>query len=194
MSDPKALLIIVMGTAGSGKSTVGRLLASKLRYPFLDGDDLHPAANIAKQTRGEPLTDEDRMPWFDIILSRAVEATASSVANELHDPTVSGGRVHSDSGGRPGVVIASSALKKSYRDYLRTSRPELETRFVYLKGSPELLLQRMTARQGHFMKEGMLKSQLATLEEPNDEAGVAIVSIDNEPEKIAEEATKVVEL
>lgn len=137
---------VVMGVSGCGKSTVGRALAARLDLPFRDGDELHPAANIAKMARGEPLTDADRAPWL-----RAVAAAL-----------------------RPGTVMACSALRRRYRDLLRADAPA-EVVFIYLQGSRETLLGRMRHRDGHFMPPALLDSQIATLEEPEaDEAHVAV--------------------
>lgn len=140
--------VVVMGVSGSGKSTVGRAVADALGAPFVDGDDLHPAANVAKMAAGIPLTDADREPWL-----RAV------------------GRTLAD-GGDAGMVVACSALKRSYRDLIRSEAPG--TVFAELDGPPELLRERMI-RPGHFMPASLLDSQLATLEplQP-DEAGLRL--------------------
>ncbi|MGX5717524.1 gluconokinase [Arthrobacter sp. MAHUQ-56] len=131
------LKIIIMGVCGCGKSTVGKLLAQELSGHFIDGDDLHPAANIEKMKAGQPLTDQDRSPWLDHIgehLSTAQETT----------------------------VIACSALRRAYRDRIRAAAPD--TTFIHLHGTKELLANRLTARPGHFMPASLLDSQLATLE------------------------------
>jgi gluconokinase len=132
------VIVVVMGVSGSGKSTVGRLLADRLGAAFVDADDLHPEANVAKMTAGIPLTDEDRRPW----LRRVAEA-----ANAEDGP----------------VVIACSALRRAYRDLL-TSEADAPLAFVHLNGSPELLAGRLAARTGHFMPPALLDSQLRTLE------------------------------
>jgi len=129
--------VVVMGVSGSGKTTVGAALAHALGLPFVDGDSLHPAANVAKMAAGIPLDDADRAPWLDAI--GAVLAAGP-------------------------VVVACSALKRAYRDRLRAAAPEL--RLVFLDGSPSLLASRMAARPGHFMPTTLLDSQLATLERP----------------------------
>lgn len=137
-----------MGVSGSGKSTVGAALAARLGVPFVDGDDLHPAANVDRMRAGEPLTDEDRRPWLD-----AVGAWLAA---------------HPDGG-----VTACSALRRSYRDRLRAHAPS--TWFVHLDGDPALVAERQAARRGHFMPASLQASQQATLEplEP-DEAGVRV--------------------
>lgn len=128
---------VVMGVSGCGKSTVGRALAARLELTFLDGDRLHPETNIARMSRGEPLTDADRGPWL--------KAVAAAL--------------------RPGTVMACSALRRQYRDLLREFAPA-DVLFIYLHGTREKLLERMRHREGHFMPVALLDSQLATLEEP----------------------------
>lgn len=137
------MFIIVMGVSGSGKTTVGRALAVAMNVPFYDGDDYHPQANIDKMAAGIPLTDEDRAGWL------------AALANLI------GGRLRAGQGG----VLACSALRQSYRDVLSAPDPE-RVRFVYLRGTYEVILARMGARGGHFMKPEMLKSQFEILEEP----------------------------
>jgi gluconokinase len=137
-----------MGVSGSGKSTVGAALARRLAVPFVDADTLHPAANIAKMTAGEPLDDDDRYPW----LERVGEWLA---------------------GHRDGAVASCSALKRQYRDQLRAHCPRVE--FLHLSGSPELIGGRLAARSGHFMPAALLRSQFDTLEPLGaDEAGVTV--------------------
>lgn len=148
-----APVVLVMGVAGAGKSTLGARLAEELGWDFLDGDDLHPAANIAKMAAGVPLTDADRAPWFTAIGQR-IDGWAAS--------------------GTPGVV-ASSALKQAYREGLRAGRPQIE--LVYLCGERELLAARLAKRTGHFMPPGLLDSQLATLEPPAADEGAIAVDI-----------------
>ena len=129
--------IVVMGVSGSGKSTVGSALAQRLRVPFVDADTLHPPSNIAKMSAGEPLTDEDRYPW----LERVGEWLTRH---------------------RRGGVVSCSALKRKYRDQLRTHCASIE--FLYLSGSPEVIGSRMAARPGHFMPAALLQSQFDALE------------------------------
>lgn len=148
-----------MGPAGSGKTTIGMLLAAQLSWEFADGDDFHPPANIAKMSRGTPLTDEDRLPWLQSIHDAMLQWQAQGKS----------------------VVIACSALKRSYRDLLGISPNARNIKLVYLKGSYDLLLQRMHSRKGHYMKEKMLASQLADLEEPSD---AITIDIAESPEQI----------
>ncbi|MGO9382346.1 MAG: gluconokinase [Mycobacterium sp.] len=129
--------VVVMGVSGSGKSTVGAALAQRLRVPFVDADSLHPPANIAKMTAGEPLNDDDRHPWL--------ENVGAWLAR------------HHDDG-----VVSCSALKRKYRDRLRVSCPRVE--FLHLSGSAELISSRLAARSGHFMPPTLLRSQFDALE------------------------------
>ncbi len=135
-----------MGVSGSGKSTVGPALARRLGVPFVDADALHPPDNIAKMTAGEPLDDDDRRPWL------------RSVGEWLAD--------HRDGG-----VVSCSALKRTYRDQIRSHCPEVK--FLHLSGSPELIGGRLAVRSGHFMPAALLRSQFDALEPLGaDEAGV----------------------
>ena len=154
----KALVIILMGVTGAGKSTVGTLLARKLGWKFGDADDFHPIGNIEKIRAGVPLDDHDRSPWL-AALRNAIEQW-----NAVGD----------------NVVMACSALKRSYRDELRTG----SVLFVYLKGSYELILQRLRLRHGHFASDSILASQFADLEEPND---AITISVDKSPGAIVSE-------
>ncbi|MEU4999078.1 gluconokinase [Streptomyces sp. NPDC021622] len=160
MSTPH--VVVVMGVAGTGKTTIGPLLADRLGVPYAEGDDFHPPANIAKMSAGTPLTDDDRWPWLDAI----------------------GAWAHGRAG--RGGVVSSSALKRSYRDRLRAEAPGLV--FVHLTGTRELIEDRMSHRQGHFMPTALLDSQFATLQPLGaDEAGVA-VDVTGTPQEISERA------
>ncbi|MFF9865633.1 MULTISPECIES: gluconokinase [unclassified Streptomyces] len=155
----KPPVVVVMGVAGTGKTTVGPLVAERLGVPYAEGDDFHPEANIAKMTAGVPLDDADRWPWLDAI----------------------GRWAH----GREGLggVVSSSALKRSYRDRLRAAAPGIV--FLHLTGERALIEARMAARKGHFMPTALLDSQFATLQPlGEDEAGVA-VDVAGGPEDIA---------
>jgi gluconokinase len=145
------LIVIVMGVSGSGKSTVGTLLASALGCTFLEGDAFHPAANVQKMSHGIPLTDEDRAPWLAAIRARLEDSFARGES----------------------LVIACSALKQQYRDYLSATTP---VTWVYLKGSQQMIRARLEHRREHFMKAKMLASQFADLEEPSS-AIVADISL-----------------
>ncbi len=137
------MVIILMGVAGSGKSTVAQGLAAALGWPLLEGDGLHPAANLAKMTAGVPLTDEDRRPWLAALRTR-IEATLAAGGD---------------------LVVTCSALKRDYRRTLQVAPARV--RFVYLRGDAALVAERLRLRQGHFMKASMLESQMAALEEPS---------------------------
>ncbi len=143
--------LVVMGVSGTGKSTVAKALQERLGWPFAEGDDLHPAANVAKMAAGIPLEDADRWPWLDVIT-----AWTSEQAAEGHS-----------------TIVTCSALRRAYRDRMRNAADG--TVFVHLVGSPELLAERMGAREGHFMPASLLASQLDTLEplEP-DEPGIVV--------------------
>jgi gluconokinase len=143
------VVIVLMGVSGSGKTTIGAQLASELGWPFADGDDYHSASNIEKMRNGIPLTDADRGPWL--------EALRSLIAKWIADGT---------SG-----VLACSALKQAYREKLEAG-PEVH--FVFLTASPEVLRARLHRREGHYMKEEMLQSQLATLELPDNAVAVDV--------------------
>jgi gluconokinase len=171
-----------------------------MHLPFIDGDDLHPAANVAKMARGEPLDDVDRRPWLDAIRKAAVACVGDQVGECPGIESAAGPKRETDAPERltaydsqnvvrvgartwrPGVIVACSSLKKTYRAVLRgedvSSMPSLRTYFVYLKGDRDVLMARMQHRQGHFMKAGMLESQLSTLESPEDEPGVVPVSVE----------------
>jgi gluconokinase len=159
MSHDSAPLVVVMGVSGSGKTTVGRLLARRLGVPYAEGDDFHPAANVAKMRAGHPLDDADRRPWLEEI-TRWLTG-------------------HADSGG----VVTCSALKRRYRDRLVSAAPR--TFFLHLDGSPELIAERITARRGHFMAPQLLRTQFADLEPMGEDEAGAAIPIDGTPEETA---------
>ncbi|MGO6671952.1 gluconokinase [Rhizobium leguminosarum] len=165
MNRPHA--IIVMGVSGCGKSSVGEKLAEALHLAFVEGDALHPSANVEKMSKGIPLTDEDRMPWLDRI---GEDIKASLEKGE-------------------GIIVSCSALKRLYRDRLRAAAGG-NLFFVYLEGSRALLMKRMGERKGHFMPVSLLDSQLATLQVPTGEPGVVTVDIDDTVDGIAATALK----
>lgn len=161
------MIVIVAGVSGSGKSTVGALLAGRLGWPFIDGDQLHPPANIAKMARGEPLTDEDRLPWL------------RAISDYLDEQIAAGGS----------AIVACSALKRSYRELLLRGHPE--ARIAFLQIDEEVATRRLAVRHGHFFNPGLIDSQFADLELPRpDEPGVAVVPIGDRPEATADEVVR----
>ncbi|WP_457580640.1 gluconokinase [Ensifer canadensis] len=144
--------IVIMGVSGSGKTSVGEAVARAFSYRFIEGDALHPQANIAKMSAGIPLADEDRWPWLQEI-GRQLSLSAEP------------------------IVVSCSALKRSYRDLLRESAGG-DLVFVYLHGSRDVLAGRMQHREGHFMPASLLDTQLATLEEPIGEPLTVVVDVD----------------
>lgn len=151
------MIIVLMGVAGSGKTTIGQLLAAELGVAYFDGDDFHPSANVAKMRQGLALNDTDRAGWLDALAKLIDEHTAT----------------------KRSCVIGCSALRQTYRERLVGTAEGV--RFVFLKGSYELIKQRLSARQGHFMKSTLLESQFATLEAPAD---ALTIDIDQPPAQI----------
>jgi gluconokinase len=153
------MVIILLGVAGSGKTTVGRILAERLGCEFHDADDLHPPQNKEKMSRGIALSDEDRWPWLHAVGDLVQRSL-------LHERC---------------AVIACSALKQSYRDLLVVDPAKVKV--VYLKGSQALIAHRLAQRAGHFFDQRLLQSQFDTLEEPKD---AIVVDISDTPEKIVD--------
>ncbi|KAH9484861.1 putative gluconokinase [Psilocybe cubensis] len=183
--EEKVLIIVMlwlwwdMGVSGTGKSTLSHALAHTLSFAHIEGDDLHPRANVEKMSAGVPLGDGDREPWLARVRAEGVRVLVEGEKGK----------------GCRGVVVSCSALKAYYRDILRGKRPlsspsslsaptptpthaEIQTYFVHISGSPALLLERMEKRPGHFMKAPMLASQLRTLEDPAGEPGVVVVDLE----------------
>jgi len=154
-------LYVIMGVSGSGKSLIGAKLAAALHIDFVEGDDLHPADNVQRMAAGVPLTDADRRGWLLAIGTRLRDAKRA---------------------GR-GLVVSCSALKRSYRDLLRSAGDDT-VRFVYLAGGRALLAERMAQRRGHFMPASLLESQLATLEEPAPDERAWVCDIREKPDAI----------
>jgi gluconokinase len=151
-----------MGVSGSGKSTVGALLARSLQVPFLEGDSFHPPANVERMAAGIALTDADREGWLRTLAAQLQQHAAG------------------------GVVLSCSALKRRYRDVLRSGAPGLA--LIHLSGPPEVLAQRMTGRSGHYMPPSLLASQLATLEPPQPDEEALILDIDRAPQALVHDA------
>ena len=159
--------IVLMGVAGCGKSAVGAALADRLAAAYLDGDDLHPPENIARMSRGEPLSDADRWPWLTL------------VGRKLADPD--------------GILILGcSALRRRYRDHIR-KEAGAPVVFVHLAGSRALIAARMAARAGHFMPTSLIDSQFAALEPPAPDESAVTVDIDRPLERIVEDIVKQLE-
>lgn len=163
-------VLVLMGVAGSGKTTIGAILAGRLGWRYAEADDFHPQGNLDKMAAGQPLTDEDRWPWLRAIAAWIDERSAA---------------------GEPGIV-SCSALKRAYRDLLREGRPG--ARVVFLHGSYELIRRRLLARHGHFMRVGMLDSQFADLEEPGPDEDALLVEIAGSPAEIADEIIRRLDL
>ncbi len=160
------MIVVAMGVCGSGKTSVGKVIASRMNWRFIEGDDLHPPANKAKMASGVPLTDEDRWPWLDHIADRM--------------------RAIDKAGGS--AVVACSALRQAYRDRLRGSGVDL--RFLHLTGDAGLIRQRMKSRSSHFMPAGLLDSQLATLEPARPDEDLYEVDISGTVSDLAEAAIR----
>jgi gluconokinase len=152
--------VVVMGVSGSGKTTIARGVADRLGLRLVEGDELHPAANVAKMASGVPLDDEDRRPWLDAVAERL----------------------------EPGVVVTCSALKRSYRDRLRAAAPDLIV--LYLDVPREVLAARVAHRVHEYMPATLLDSQLATLEKPLNENGVVVLDGTRTPDEIVTAATE----
>ncbi len=154
-------LYVIMGVCGAGKSLIGARLARELDVEFVEGDALHPPDNVKRMAAGIPLTDENRHGWLLAIASRLREAKRAGT----------------------GLVVSCSALKRSYRDLLR-SGGDADVRFVYLRGRRALLAERLSQRRGHFMPPSLLDSQLATLEEPSPDEGAWVCDVAETPDAI----------
>ena len=155
------MIVIVFGVSGAGKTTVGKLLARKLGWHFLEADDFHPSANVEKMRSGHPLTDEDRWPW----LKRLRDEIERSLA------------------ARENAVLACSALKRKYRDCLRVNS---DVRFVFLRGDYALIEKQLRRRRGHFMDPDLLRSQFADLEEPERDESIITVELGRTPQEVVE--------
>ena len=156
------MIVIVFGVSGTGKTTIGKLLAQELGWPFYEADDFHSGVNIDKLRRGIPLTDEDRWPWLENLrqlIKRSLEAGENA-------------------------VLACSALKRAYRERLRVSD---EVKFVFLPGDYALLEKQLRQRRGHFMSPELLRSQFADLEEPQPDENVLTIELGRTPHELVKE-------
>ncbi|MBK4120804.1 gluconokinase [Kocuria rhizophila] len=152
--EPLPPLVVVMGVSGSGKTTIGTLVAHELGVQFIDGDSLHPLENVQKMAAGTPLDDDDRWPWLEIV----------------------GRTLHEHGERREGLVVACSALKRAYRERIRSQAPS--ALFLHLDGTLEVLTRRIEGRSGHFMPAALLESQIETLEPLPQEEGGYVLNID----------------
>lgn len=164
------MVIILMGVSGSGKTTLGKRLAAELGWPFYEGDDFHPQANIEKMAHGEALTDDDRWPWLDALRAQIQTLLAQ---------------------GKP-AVISCSALKRAYRTRLMGTHPDVQV--VYLQGTYALMQQRIAVRQGHFMPAKLLESQFETLEEPDASENALRVDVAQPPAVLVSEIRRALAL
>lgn len=151
-----------MGVSGSGKSVIGAALARALGVEFVEGDDYHSAENVARMASGIPLTDDDRRGWLHALAARIREARDA----------------------RAGLVIACSALKRSYRDILRADSSSDELRFVFLRGPRAVVAERLASRRGHFFAPSLLDSQFAALQEPSPDEEAWVCDIEEPPEDL----------
>jgi gluconokinase len=157
------MIVLMAGVSGSGKTTVGSMLAQRLGWPFADGDSFHSAANVAKMQAGRPLTDEDRWPWLETIAAWMDERIAAGQS----------------------AVVACSALRRAYRDVLLDGRPA--ARMVFLQLSHEEDEARLTARQGHFFPSKLLDSQFAAMEMPQDSERILVLTAQRSPADVVAE-------
>lgn len=158
------MVLVIMGVSGSGKTSVGKLLCEKLGWKYFEGDEYHPKENIEKMSQGFPLNDDDRKPWL-LKLRSLIEESLMQEKN---------------------IILTCSGLKESYRKILKVNN---DVKFIYLKGSYELIESRMKLRKDHFMKPGMLSSQFEALQEPTD---AMVINIDQELNKIVGEIVQMV--
>jgi carbohydrate kinase (thermoresistant glucokinase family) len=156
------VIVIICGVSGAGKTTVGKLLARKLGWHFLEADDFHPAANVEKMHSGHPLTDEDRWPWLERLREQIEQSLAAG----------------------ENAVLACSALKRKYRACLRVNS---DVRFVFLRGDYALIEQQLRHRRGHFMNPALLRSQFADLEEPEPDEAAITIELGRTPQELVEE-------
>lgn len=162
MDSAHAGLYLVMGVAGSGKSLIGAAFAKALGVDFVEGDEYHPVENVRRMSSGIPLTDEDRAGWLQSLAVRLREAKDAGT----------------------GLVVACSALKRSYRDILRAGASPAPLRFIFLRGTRPLIAERMSARRGHFMPPALLDSQFDALEEPTPDEHAWVCDVGESPTEI----------
>ena len=162
MANAHTGLYVVMGVSGCGKSVIGAPFAKALGIDFVEGDDYHPPENVRRMSSGIPLTDEDRAGWLQALAERIREAKDAGT----------------------GLVVTCSSLKRAYRDVLRAGARPVPLRFIYLRGSPSVIAERIGARRGHFMPPALLDSQFDTLEEPTPDEDVWVCDVSRPSEEI----------
>jgi gluconokinase len=162
-------VVAIMGVSGSGKTTIGRALAQRLGWPYKEGDELHPPANVAKMRSGIPLTDADRWPWLRLVAAWIDDRRAA---------------------GEPGIITCS-LLKRAYRDLVIDARPGV--RLMFLRGDKRVIAARIAERRGHFMPSSLLDSQFATLEEPGPDEHPLLVEVGGAVEATVERAARLLE-
>jgi gluconokinase len=162
MANARTGLYVVMGVSGCGKSVIGKPFAKALGLDFVEGDDYHPPENVQRMSSGIPLTDEDRAGWLQALAKRIREANEAGT----------------------GVVVTCSSLKRAYRDVLRAGARPAPLRFVYLRGSREVIAERIGARRGHFMPPALLDSQFDALEEPTPDEDAWVCDVSRPSEEI----------
>jgi len=156
------VIVILFGVSGSGKTTIGKLLAERLGWRFYEADDFHPLANIEKMRSGRALTDEDRWPWLKLLREQIARSLAA----------------------KENAVLACSALKRAYRERLCVSD---DMKFAFLRGDYALIERQLRRRRGHFMNPVLLQSQFADLEEPQPDEEAMTIELGRTPEELAEE-------
>jgi gluconokinase len=156
------VIVIVFGVSGSGKTTIGKLLAEELGWRFYEADDFHPRANIEKMHSGHPLTDEDRWPWLERLREQIMRSLAA----------------------KENAVLACSALKRAYREHLRVSG---DVKFVFLRGDYALIERQLRRRRSHFVNPALLQSQFADLEEPQPDEDVLTIDLGRSPQELVDE-------
>jgi gluconokinase len=162
MPNPHAGLYVVMGVSGSGKTRIGAEFAKAMRIPFIEGDDYHPPENVQRMSSGIPLTDDDRAGWLELLAARIREAKDAGT----------------------GLVLSCSALKRSYREILRDAATPEPLRFIFLRGTREVIGERLRARKGHFMPPALLESQFEALEEPAPDEGAWMFDVRGRAEEM----------
>ena len=162
MQNAHTALYVVMGVSGCGKTRIGANFAKAMGIAFIEGDDYHPPENVRRMSSGIPLTDDDRAGWLQLLAARIREAKDAGT----------------------GLVLACSALKRSYREILRDAATPERLQFIYLRGTREVIGERLRARKGHFMNPALLESQFEALEEPTPDEGAWMYDVGGSAEEM----------